>query len=52
MNNDDKDLEQQYEKPVVVDYGELTELTAGHGTGFSLDKDFPAKTPFHQLTFS
>jgi hypothetical protein len=51
MKSDKKTLE-EYEKPLVVDYGELTELTAGHGTGFALDKDFPAKTPFHQLTFS
>lgn len=51
MKSDKQTLE-GYEKPLVVDYGELTELTAGHGTGFAIDKDFPAKTPFHHLTFS
>ena len=41
-----------YEKPVVADYGDLTELTAGLGVGSHLDRDFPRHTPKTQLTFS
>lgn len=42
----------QYEKPVISDYGDLKDLTAGLSTGPATDKLFPAKTPFNQLTFS
>ncbi len=42
----------EYEKPTVVDYGELTELTAAAGTMNHLDHAFPTNTPFSSLTFS
>jgi hypothetical protein len=42
----------EYEKPKVVDYGDLVELTAGQSTGTALDASFPAGTPFADLTFS
>lgn len=41
-----------YEKPMVVDYGELAELTAAQSTGAHTDATFPTNTPFNQLTFS
>ena len=41
-----------YEKPSVVDYGDLVELTAGTSTGNFLDADFPAGTFRGDLTFS
>ena len=41
-----------YEQPTVVDYGDLTELTAGKATGRFLDASFPAGTQFGDLTFS
>lgn len=43
---------ESYEEPKVVDYGDLTELTAGSATGGFLDKSFPAGTPKGDLTFS
>jgi hypothetical protein len=42
----------EYEKPTVVDYGELTELTAAAGSMQHLDHSFPTNTPFTELTFS
>lgn len=42
----------EYEKPMVVDYGDLIELTAGQSTGASTDATFSAGTPFSHLTFS
>jgi hypothetical protein len=42
----------EYEKPTVVDYGELAELTAGTTTGSKLDHYAPTGTPFTALTFS
>jgi hypothetical protein len=41
-----------YETPEVVDYGELTELTAGQSDGDYTDADFPVNTPKRDLTFS
>ena len=42
----------EYESPQVVDYGDLTELTAGSSTGDFTDAAFPVGTPFRNLTFS
>ena len=42
----------RYETPEVVDYGTLTELTAGQQDGDFTDRDFPANTPKRDLTFS
>ena len=42
----------RYQKPVVIDYGTLEQLTAGGQNGSATDKDFPAHTPRSQLTFS
>jgi hypothetical protein len=42
----------EYEKPRVVDYGDLVELTAGQSSGSALDASFPVGTPFDDLTFS
>jgi hypothetical protein len=47
---DDKKIE--YEAPEVVDYGDLTELTAGERTGAELDRSFPVHTPQDDLRFS
>ena len=41
-----------YQKPKVVDYGKLTDVTAQQTDGNFLDRDFPAGTPKDQLTFS
>ena len=41
-----------YEAPKVVDYGTLTQLTAGGQTGQYTDKAFPVHTPKSELTFS
>lgn len=41
-----------YEKPTVVDYGDLVELTAGGVDGDCLDADFVAGTKRGALTFS
>jgi hypothetical protein len=43
---------QEYEKPVVVDYGDLRELTAAGSIGAHTDRDFPRSTPPTQITFS
>jgi hypothetical protein len=43
---------QEYEKPTIVDYGDLKELTAGLGVGNHLVGDFPRHTAASQLTFS
>lgn len=42
----------EYEKPMVVDYGELTELTASHSTGTGLDSTYTTGKTFHQLGWS
>lgn len=44
--------EGEYERPKVVDYGDLVALTAGASTGSELDADFPIHTKFSNLTFS
>jgi hypothetical protein len=41
-----------YEPPVVTDYGDLTEITAGTHNGEFLDRTFPVNTPKSQLLFS
>ena len=41
-----------YQAPKVVDYGTLTQLTAGGQTGDYTDRDFPVHTPKQDLTFS
>ncbi len=41
-----------YEKPRIVDYGDLVELTAQSGDGNFLDADFTALTMRSDLTFS
>ncbi len=41
-----------YEAPKVIDYGTLTQLTAGQSDGDFTDRDFPANTPKRDLTFS
>ena len=42
----------QYEAPEVVDYGTLTDLTAGQEDGNFTDRDFPVNTPRSEITFS
>ena len=41
-----------YQAPVVVDLGTLTELTAAQQDGDFTDRDFPVNTPKKDLTFS
>ena len=41
-----------YEKPEVVDYGALANVTAGMEDGDFTDRDFPVNTPRDELTFS
>lgn len=41
-----------YEKPRIVDYGDLVELTAATGDGDYLDATFPTGTKRGDLTFS
>jgi len=43
---------QDYEAPVVIDYGDLNDLTGGTSDGERLDAAFPAQTSKHDLTFS
>ena len=42
----------KYEAPEIVDYGDLTALTAGSADGAFLDADFPAGTSRGSLGFS
>jgi hypothetical protein len=42
----------EYTKPMIVDYGDLAELTAGTQGGNVLDATFPAGTSRGDLTFS
>jgi hypothetical protein len=51
MTTDPKQVP-EYEKPKVVDYGDLKILTAGEKKGAKLDKAFPSGTPFADLRFS
>ena len=46
------DHSSEYQKPHVVDYGELTRVTAAMNDGDRTDRDFPAQTPKDDLTFS
>ena len=41
-----------YQTPTVVDYGELTEVTAGQEDGNFTDMAFPQNTPKQDITFS
>jgi len=43
---------ERYERPAVVDYGDLLDLTAGTSDGCYLDADFPVLTKKSQLGFS
>lgn len=45
-------MKQTYTPPKLVDLGSVRELTLGHATGLYLDANFPAGTPFSDLTFS
>ena len=42
----------EYQAPVVADYGDLEEITAGQMDGDYTDKAFPVLTPKRDLTFS
>lgn len=42
----------RYEPPAIVDYGDLTELTAGASDGSHLDATFTVGTSKGSLTFS
>jgi hypothetical protein len=48
----DRTPEVAYEKPAIVDYGDLVELTAAGGGGDCLDHDFSAGAKASSLTFS
>lgn len=41
-----------YEPPVIVDFGDLVELTTQHTNGMLTDQAFPAGTPRGSITFS
>jgi hypothetical protein len=41
-----------YEKPQIIDYGDLAALTQAASAGGFLDADFPAGTPVGDLTFT
>jgi beta-lactam-binding protein with PASTA domain len=41
-----------YEKPTVVDYGDVAELTAAQAAGSVTDAKFEAGTPEEDITFS
>ena len=43
---------QEYEAPVVLDYGDLNDLTGGSSDGDHTDADFPVLTKKKDLTFS
>lgn len=46
------DAHAAYEKPAVIDYGDLVELTAEGSEGECLDADFAAGARRSSLTFS
>jgi hypothetical protein len=50
--NGSDEAQTKYEAPAIVDYGDLTALTAGAADGAFLDADFPAGTAKGQLGFS
>ena len=41
-----------YERPVIEDHGDLTEITAASQTGSQTDASFPAGTPQGDITFT
>jgi hypothetical protein len=45
-------MRKEYDPPVLEELGPLSELTLGQSSGMRLDADFPAGTPFGELTFS
>jgi hypothetical protein len=45
-------VNEQYESPQIVDFGDLAELTAAGTGGDCLDADFTAGTKRSSLTFS
>jgi hypothetical protein len=45
-------MESNYEAPHIVDYGHLTDLTAGNTNGDFTDATFPVHTPKQDVTFS
>jgi hypothetical protein len=47
-----EEQELSYERPEIVDYGDLVELTAEGEDGDCLDASFPAGTKKSLLTFS
>jgi hypothetical protein len=46
------EAQMKYEAPEIVDYGDLTALTAGAADGSYLDADFPVGTAKGHLGFS
>ena len=52
LDMDTQERQPVYEKPTIVDYGSLQELTAAQTSGAHLDATFPNGTPNDQLTFS
>jgi hypothetical protein len=46
------DTNLEYERPRVVDFGDLVQLTQGSNSGCFTDVDFPRHTPEGDLTFS
>jgi hypothetical protein len=52
IKNGDPLDSKEYDKPEIVDYGDLVELTAGASTGKFLDATFPVGTAAADLTFT
>jgi hypothetical protein len=52
MEHIDETQPKAYEAPEVTDYASLTDLTAASSGGAFTDKDFPAHTPFGDITAS
>ena len=45
-------VKKSYAQPKLTAYGNVEVLTQGASKGGKLDKEFPAGTPFGDLTFS
>jgi len=45
-------MKKEYYAPELEELGTAAELTLGQSSGLRLDADFPAGTPFGELTFS
>ncbi|MCY7282252.1 MAG: putative RiPP precursor [Cyanobacteria bacterium CAN_BIN43] len=45
-------VKKSYAQPKLTAYGNVEVLTQGASSGPNLDADFPAGTPFSDLTFS